>query len=245
VSQQARFLGLASREVVPVRESPPGPSARACRRMGVLRDRNVGYSFPGRWRPSRCRRSRSGRPAIPLIAPTPSVRLVALAAAALVICGCAPAARPHPVHASRLAPSVPCAQQYARWRNGPVNLAARRLAAQARAVRLAVRSEDAAAIRTAMRPLERTSIALAAAGAMPRCADTDGIYAQLVLGIYQAGAKARTATSISGLARAASLLSRTLKIEHRLSAETSGTVHKDSCRPGTHGSTPRSAWPPC
>jgi hypothetical protein len=258
VSQRARSLGLSSQGVAAAPASWPWLKARTCWRMGVPGGaRSDGRAFCRRWRASRCRLSRRAhRPAggrvISQIAPVPGAPLMAwracaMVVAALAVCACSsmPPPHPHVVPASGLASPVPCPQQYAQWRSGPVDLAARRLAAEVRAVRVAVRSEDGASIRTATRPLERTSVALAAAGAMPRCADTEGIYAQLVVGVYQAGADARAAKGMSGLVRAAAALSRAVRIEHQLTAETSRTVHKDSCLPAPHGSRPLAVWPPC
>jgi len=135
---------------------------------------------------------------------------------------------------------VPCDLQYADWRDGPVRTATAELASELAAARAAVRTGAGAAIGSAMRRALPTAIAMAAQP-MPRCADTGGIYADLVDDVYRAGARARSATGPGGLLKAAAMLGQASAVEQQLTAEITHSIGTGHCAQEHAGP----AWPPC
>ncbi len=176
-----------------------------------------------------------------------SVRLAAcLFAIAFLVAACT-SAPPHPVVTAAAKTSLPgsgCDQPYLRWRQGPVRIAAVRLAAEISAAQAAGRAGRAAALRTALRPLTTTALALATYP-MPRCADTRGLYAGLPSAVYLAGRQARAATSLAGLRKAAVTLRQATVTERQLTKEIAAVVGATRCPSRIAGAPPQPRWPPC
>jgi hypothetical protein len=173
-----------------------------------------------------------------------SLRTLAAAVALSALCctACSGAPSPHPVISTASASTAPssCLRQYMAWRHGPVSQASRQLATQLRVVGRAARAPAFGTLRSALRPLVPTALALAAQP-MPRCADTSGIYANLVLRVYESGANARSAKRLSTLLHAAARLARTRDIERQLTAEVVRALGSAHCQISDTGP----AWPPC
>jgi hypothetical protein len=159
-------------------------------------------------------------------------------------CGAAPPPRPVVTTASPTKRPALCAPRYTAWLFGTVHAADRRLAAELQAVQAAEQSRDASALRSAMGPLMPTALALATQP-MPRCADTAGIYIDLVDDVYQAGDEAHTAKGLSGLLRAANLMQLAVKVEYRLTGEVTRAVGREQCPRARGLSQPPLSWPPC
>ena len=176
-----------------------------------------------------------------------SARLAAcLLAIAFLVAACA-SAPPHPVVTAAAKSSLPgtsCGQSYLRWRQGPVRAATLRLAAEMPAARAAARSGNAAALRTALRPLARTALGLAAYP-MPRCADTGGLYAGLPSAVYLAGHQASTATSLARLRKAAAPLRQATVLERQLTREITAVLGDTRCPSSPAGDPRQPPWPPC
>jgi hypothetical protein len=118
-----------------------------------------------------------------------------------------------------VAKPVSCRQQYERWKDGPGLAQYRRVKADASAVRAVERSENAVALRSAMKKLEPAVVANGNLDPLPRCADPAGLYATYMTEIYMAGSRASSARGLSGLRKAAASLNDVKRIESRLAAE--------------------------
>lgn len=172
------------------------------------------------------------------------LRILAVTAAlsALSCAACAGTGPPHPIKSATSPTSSPssCLRQYAAWRSGPASQANRRLNTQLRAVSRAARAPAFGALKSVLEPLMPTALALAAQP-MPRCADTRGIYANLVLSLYESASKARSAKRLSSLLRAAARLASARKAERQLTAEVIRVLGSAHC-PIRDTNT---GWPPC
>jgi hypothetical protein len=119
---------------------------------------------------------------------------------------------------------VPCRQQYQAWEHGPA-AAQDQMEAAVSAVQAAERSGNASALKSTLRKL--TPAALAAAKAPPpRCADPGALYGQYVTAVYVAGDNAHSATTTSGLLKAAAPLKDLKTVQAQLTAEANRATAK-------------------
>ncbi len=115
-------------------------------------------------------------------------------------------------------PAPPCHSQYRNWRNGPVGAALRTVNAGLAAAHAAVLASDAASVPPAMRPLAPAALTMAR-NPMPRCADTRGIFANLVVGVYREAQQAHTAKTPAQVLNAARTLDAAALTIRQLTAE--------------------------
>jgi hypothetical protein len=127
-----------------------------------------------------------------------------------------PGARRPAVPAARPAS---CRQQSRDWQHGPGFAQYTRLRADVNAVRVAEKSRNPVALRSAMSKLMPAVLANGNPDPVPRCADPAGRYVDYLTVIYTAGDNARAAKGLSGLLNAAAPLNHLEQIESRLAAE--------------------------